>query len=379
MKPALRGPRLARGTKRLILPITITGDKIGITLVVLDRSGDYTALDLGEHGRGRHTPAVPVPSAARAGRIVAVRLRFPQIASFVAGHRESGTSLSVSDASTGTLRLDQRFAGWVGVGGARVRGTTVHYVVNRAADSVVRPREPLEGKPVPIVASPAIARAASPGGLVPLHVEEQTIEAKVVAVARYFPSVDGDFVAADLPTWLTAANTANPGTTTASELWVDAATSPNIPSLDIVSQHATEAQLRSDPLARGSLALLLAAAAVSLVLAVIGVLLTVIGDLRDESGELFDLSAQGATPADLRRHLVLRALAIAGVGIAGGLAAGAIVSALVVSVVTVTAGAGAPLPPLELLFDWKLVGLALAAVAGGATLAALAGARGGGR
>ena len=346
---------------------------------MLDRRGDYTTLDFGEHGRGRHTPAVPVPNAARAGRIVAVRLRFPQIASFVAGHRESGTTLSVNDASTGTLRLDHRFAGWIGVGGARVRGTTVRYAVNRAADTVLRPREPLEGAPVPIVVSPAIARAVGSSGLVPLHVEEQTIQAQIVGVARYFPSVDGDFVVADLPTWLTAANTASPGTTTASEVWLDASTPPNVPTLDVVSQRATEAELRGDPLARGSLALLLVAAAVGLVLAVVGVLLSVIGDRRDESGELFDLSAQGATPADLRRHVVLRALAVAGVGLAGGLAAGAIVSALVVSVVTVTAGAGTPLPPLALLFDWKLVGLALAVVALGSTFAAIAGTRGVGR
>jgi hypothetical protein len=373
MKPALRGPRLARSTTRLALPIAITGDKIGITVVILDRRGDYTTLDLGEHGRGRHTPAVPVPDAARAGRIVALRLRFPQIASFVAGHRESGTTLSVNDASVGTLHLDRRFAGFVGVGGARVHGTTVRYIVNRAADTILRPREPLEGTPVPIVVSPAIARAVGTNGIVPLHVEEQTISAQIVGISRYFPSVDGDFVVADLPTWLTAANTAEPGTATASELWVDASRPPNVPNLDVVSQRATLAGLRSDPLARGSLALLLAAAAVGLALAVVGVLLSVLGDARDESGELFDLSVQGATPADLRRHLVLRALAVAGVGIAGGLAAGAIVSALVVSVVTVTAGAGAPLPPLVLLFGWRLVGLALAAVGVGAVLAAFAG------
>ena len=372
LKPALHGPRLARSTTRFTLPIAIKGDKIGISVVVLDRRGDYTILDLGEHGRGRHTPVVLLPDEARAGRIVALRLRFPQIASFVAGHRESGTTLAVNDASVGTLHLDNRFAGWIGVGGARVRGTTVDYVVNRAADTILRPRQPLEGTPVPIVVSPAFARAAG-SAIVPLHVEEQTIPAQIAGVARYFPSIQGDFVVADLPTWLTAANTAEPGTSTATELWVGGPTPPNVPSLALTSQRATLADLRGDPLARGSLALLLAAAAVGLALAVVGVLLTVIGDARDEGGELFDLSAQGATPADLRRHLVLRALAVAGVGIAGGIAAGAIVSALVVSVVTVTAGAGAPLPPLVLLFDWRLVGLALLAVATGAVLAAFAG------
>jgi hypothetical protein len=373
--PALRGVTLPRDARRLTLPLTISGEKIGISLVVLDRRGDYTLLDFGEHVHGTYAPTVRLPAEARGGRSVALRIRFPLIASFVAGHRESGTGLSVNDSSRGTLQLDRRFAGWIGVGGVNVRGSTVHYVVNRAADSILRPREPLEGEPVPIVASPAIARAAGPGGIVPLHVEEQTIEARVVGVSRYFPSTDGDFVVADLPTWLVAANTAAPGTATASEMWVDAAKRPDVPALDVVSQREAIARLRGDPLARGALALLLAAAAVGLALAVVGVLLTVIGDLRDESGELFDLEAQGAAPADLRRHLLLRALAVAAVGLAGGLAAGAIVSALVVSVVTVTAGAGTPLPPLRLLFDWRLVALAFVVVAAGSTLAAFAATR----
>ncbi len=311
-----------------------------------------------------------LPPEARGGRVVAVRLSFPQIAAFVAGHRESGTSLSVNDSSVGTLRLDRRFAGWTGTNGVRVEGTTLQYVLNRAADSILRPREPLEGAPVPVVVSPALARAAGSAGVLPLHVEDQTIEGQVVGVARHFPSVDGDLVVADLPTWLEAANTSEPGTATASEIWLDAAKRPSFPSLAVVSQRATLAGLRGDPLARGSLALLLAAAVVGLALAAVGILLGVVGDRRDESGELFDLEAQGVTPAELRRHLLLRALTVAAVGIAGGVAAGAIVSALVVAVVSVTAGAGNPLPPLALSFDWPLVAVALACVAAVSTAAA---------
>jgi len=377
--PRLRGLALPAGATRVTLPVTVSGDRLGLTLVVLDPRGDYTTLGLGEHGRGAHMLSVPLPPSARGGRVVALRLSFPVVAAFVAGHRDSGTTLSVSDASTGVLRLGRLRAGatelapfrnWVGSGGIRNRGGSLHYVLNRAADSILRPREPLEGLPVPIVATPAIARAAGPGGLVPLHVEEQTIEAQVVGVSRYFPSVDGDAVVADLPTWLTAANTAAPGTTVASELWLDAPRAaasalarPPFAVLDVTSERATEANLRADPLARGALTLLLAAAVVGLALAAVGLLLTVIGDLRDESGELFDLEAQGAGPAEVRRHLLLRAAVVAGLGLLGGLAAGAVVSALVVSVVAVTAGAGVPLPPLELDFGWKLVAVALAAVA----------------
>ncbi len=110
-------------------------------------------------------------------------------------------------------------------------------------------------------------------------------------------------------------------------------------------------------------------------LAAIGVVLGVVGDMRDESGELFDLEAQGAGPADVRRHLLLRAAVVSAVGVAGGLAAGLIVGALVVAVVTVTAGAGTPLPPLARIVDWPLVIAALAVVGAGAALAAFAATR----
>jgi hypothetical protein len=360
---ALRGVDLPPSVRTLTLPFAVRGDRIGIDLNVLDRRGDFTLLQLGEFGPGTHAPTVRLPREARGGRVVAIRLSFPQIASFVAGHRESGTTLSVNDSSVGTIRFDHRFSAWTGTSGVQRRDGTFRYVLNRASDSIVRPPEPLEGSPVPVIVSPAIARAVGAGGSIPLHVEDQTIEGRVVATARYFPSVDGDLVVADLPTWLLAANTAAPGTATASEIWLDASTPPHYPSLTVLSQKATESGLRGDPLARGSLALLVAAAVVGLLLAAVGVLLTVVADRRDESGELFDLEGQGVTPAGLRRHVLLRASTVAGVGLAFGLGAGAVVSALVVSVVTVTAGAGTPVPPLALSFDWPLVALAVACVA----------------
>ncbi|MBV8064671.1 MAG: hypothetical protein JOY73_04025 [Actinobacteria bacterium] len=370
--PRLRGFDLPAAAPRMTVPVTVTGDRVGIQLNVLDRRGDFTLLTLGELARGTHDVSVDVPPAARGGRVVAMRLSFPQTAAFVAGHRESGTSLSVNDSSVGTLRLDRRFAGWVGENGVHVHGTTVRYAVNRAADAIVRPKEPLEGAPVPVVVSPDLARAAGPGGTLPLHVEDETIEGQIVGVANHFPSVDGSLVVADLPTWLTAANTIEPGTATASEIWLSSPARPHYPSLTVESQRATQASLRGDPLARGSLALLLVAAIVGLVLAGVGVLLGVVGDRRDESGDLLDLSAQGVTPAEIRRHLVLRAETLAAVGIAGGIAAGAVVSALVVAVVAVTAGAGSPLPPLQLVFDWPVVAIALAGLAAGSTAAAVA-------
>jgi hypothetical protein len=386
--PHLRGVVLPEHARTLTVPVDVAGDSLGIALVVLNRRGDFTTISLGQLARGAHAPTVGLPAAARGGTLVAIRLSFPVIAAFVAGHKESGTGLSVSDAATGVVHLGRIRAGgagplppltgWIGTGGVRNDSGAVHYLLNRAADSILRPRETLEGSTVPVIASPAIARAAGIDGTLPLHVGNRTVLAEVVAVARYFPSVDGELVVADLPTWLVAANTVEPGTSVPSELWLDASPAAAqrlarrpFSLLDVSSQRATAAQLRADPLARGALALLLVTGIVAALLAAVGVLLTIVGDMRDESGELYDLEAQGATPRELQRHLLLRAGIVAVLGLAGGLAAGAIVSALVVSVVTVTAGAGVALPPLLLTVDWRLVGAALAALALVSLLAAL--------
>ena len=98
-----------------------------------------------------------------------------------------------------------------------------------------------------------------------------------------------------------------------------------------------------------------------------GLLLGLVADLRDESGELFDLESQGAGPPALRRHLRLRALAVAELGLAGGIVTGAVLSALVVDLVVLTANAAAPQPPLRLAVSWPVV---LAALAGYVLLAA---------
>ena len=347
-------PRLAGAPVPGEVRFTVTGDPVGITLVVANERGDFAQIDLGEFDAGTYTRQ----THRSRGRLVALRLSLPNVASFVATHKENETAQGVNDASTGTLRIGRPVAGWLGFAGIRVDGPGVfHYVVNRAADSVIRPAQPLEGRLVPVLASPRIGRV---GSVVNLRVADSVIPAQVVGTTRYFPSVEGDVVVADLPTWLVAANTAEPGIASPSELWMERKP-PRLP-LQVRSQRAQERLLAGDPIARGAIALLLVVAIVALVLAVAGLVLTVLGDRSGERASLADLEAQGATPAEQRRHLLLRAATVATLGIGGGVGAGVVVGLLVVAVVTVTAGAEEALPPLALVFDWPLVVTALAAV-----------------
>lgn len=357
-------PRLAGVGIPRTFTATVTGDRLSVTLVVENRRGDFTQLDLGEHEAGTFTRTLPRLD----GRVVAIRLGFPNVAAFIATHKENETQQGVNAASTGTIAIPRRFASWIGVAGARAGGPGVFdYTLNRANDTVIRPVEPNEGSPVPVIGSPGVR------GLVNLRVADSVVTARVVATARYFPSLGREFVVADLPTWLVAANTAEPGVATPSELWMQRKPPP-LP-LQVTSQREQVRLLRDDPIARAAIALLSIVAIVGLVLAAAGLTLTVIGDRTGERASLRDLESLGATPRELRRHLLLRAGVVGTLGFAGGIAAGVGVGTLVVAIVTVTAGARSAVPPLALSFDWPVVALALGVTAVASALGALAASR----
>ncbi len=223
--------------------------------------------------------------------------------------------------------------------------------------------------PLPVLATPSVVAAAGPHGVIPLQVEGEQIAARVVGTLQRFPSVDGDVVVADRTAAATILDTRSPGLGITDELWVDvpasreagaAATLSRAPftQLSLHSRANTLAELRADPLARGSLLTLAGTAGVALLLALVGLLLSVVGDIRDDRGELFDLEAQGASPATIRAHLRLRALLVASFGVAGGIALGAVLVSLVIALVSVTATATRPEPPLRLVLDLPLLAVA---------------------
>jgi hypothetical protein len=223
-----------------------------------------------------------------------------------------------------------------------------------------------------MVVSPTLAAAAGPGGVLPVNVATGTVVGRVVGTVHRIPTVDEDVVIADGPTVATALGASAPGTGTANEVWLDAASGredavaaalrrPPFDALDVTAHDALLADLRSEPLARGTLLTLASAALAALALALVGLLLVVVSDLRDERGELFDLEAQGAVPNTLRRHLRLRTGFVAVFGLVGGMATGVALAALVVALVTLTANAGSAQPPLLLGIDWPILLLGLLA------------------
>jgi hypothetical protein len=369
------------------MTVSTSGDDVGVRALFRSQLGDYESVPLGRTNGAR--------TITLRGRIPFVHASLAELQlDLLNGGRLSanaGTGLQPSARGVltfGTPRVDgapvrSSFARWTGTGGIAVGAASttarVGYVLTPDRQGTFRPKQPTDGQALRVLATPRVAAAAGPRGIIPLQIEGEQLAARIVGVVERFPSIVGDAVVADRETAETILDTHSAGLGTSNELWVDvpagadaaaAATLARRPftQLSVASRADTLARLQADPLARGALLTLAGTAAVALLLALVGLLLAVVGDVRDDRGELFDLEAQGAAPSTIRSHLRLRALLVAVFGIGGGLALGAVLTSLVIALVSVTASAAEPEPPLRLVLDLPLL---LAAAVGYVLLATL--------
>ena len=355
----LRTAALPAG-RQLTLPVTSTGDDIGVRAFFRSVLGDYVAVGLG-HTRAGHTVLLHGRVPFRHATLAQIRFDILNNGRTTAN---AGTGIQPSAKGTlsfGTLRVNGvavPLPNWIGTGGISGKPGTLGYILTPDQEAIYRPVQVTDGKPLRVLVTPHVAEAAGPHGVIPIDVEGEQIAARIVGVVQRFPSIQGDAVVADLSQAATRLDTRSPGLGTPDELWVAGSTPPRAPELAVASRAATLAQLRADPLARGALLTLAGTAAVALLLALVGLVLSVVGDVRDERGELFDLEAQGASPATIRTHLRLRAGLVAIFGVTGGVILGTILSTLVISLVSVTASAAEPEPPLVLALDWPLLAIA---------------------
>ncbi len=377
---ATRGPVLPEDATAVELPAR--GQAVVLTASVETPAGDYAHLELGTPDDERtRLLAADLPADAQGGRIVALTVSPPVRVQERGGE---GSPLEVA-LELGELRVRTPggrvvlggYDDWLAVNGveadAHEDGVALTGTLSEAVVSRFRPTQPSDEQPLSVIASPAVAAAAGPGGDLALRVAGEQVVARVAAVAERFPGAGEDFVVADRDLLGAALNAARPGIAVSNEVWLGAATAqeraelavalarPPYDVLALESREELERSLRDDPLARGTLLTLLAAALVALGLALVGVLLGVASDVRDERGELDDLEAQGARPAVLRRVVRLRSLVVVSVGVLGGLATAALLGLLVVDLVTVTADARATELPLRVEIAWPVLAAALAA------------------
>lgn len=349
---ARNGPRLGR-----TLRARAEGGPVRLFAEVEGRTGRFSRVPLG----------AALPPEAQGGRLAGIVLE-PDTRL-----QERGADAGQAATGSVTIELPDVAGGitnWVGLGGARIDGSTVRYTLTNTATTRIRPRQPTA--PLPVLVTPRLAAAADENGLLPLQIAGERLTVRVAATVRRVPGVDGQAVVGDGEALSAAVDLERPGAGRVNEVWlglrepgaadeVDAALAAKpFDVLAIESRHALEADARRDPIAHGTLLALAVAAAVSLALALAGILLTVLGDLRDDSGELLDLEAQGASPSLLRRVVRLRALTVAGAGLAAGAVAGIALAAVVTDLVALTARATSPQPPLVLDVDSLVVVAAVA-------------------
>jgi hypothetical protein len=358
---------------------------VNLALAIETPRGDFDNVTLGDTTRGTTTLHASLPAADRGGRVVGmiVALRFNDAQALAHQGIEGGLTI----VARGSLRLGllqtpggpvTDWGDWVTRGTARpaTAGTAgLRYALDGSTNGFFRPRQPTDGKAVPVVASPGLASLAGNGGILHMTVEgSDPLTVRIVAIAHRFPTAGGAFVVADEGDLATTLNADDPGTATPAEVWlavpathrarVDAALGrPPFSSLEVRSRDAVQSQLASQPLARGLLDVLAMSALLALVLGVAGLVLVCAADLGDERDHLVDLEAMGVGPPALRRHLVLRAAALVVTGIVGGLVLGAVLERLVIDLVSLGAGAATAEPPLRSVQDWATVTLGLVAFA----------------
>ena len=389
---ALAGVRIADTATRLDLPVRVTGSAVELVLVVQTRAGGAAQLipPPASPGEGR-VLSVKVPPAARGGRVIALQLRLPPADQRSAAHqgaegRNAAVGLAgrltlgplVAITPSGPLRM-AALASWAGHGGAHVGsaagGLTIRYVID-VSEQAVLAQQPFDTHPLPVIASPDVAANAGPGGALVLSFGGQVVHARLVATAARFPTTQdaGDsFVVADEASLAAALGADDLPASIPDELWLStpaagtrelaAALPAAVPALDVASRAAIHSDLQHDPIARGIVSSLVAAAIAALSLALLGVALATLGFLRDEGDSLFDLESQGAGPRALRACVRWRALGLALLGVLAGVGLGIGLAVATGRLLALDATLAVPDPPLLRITPWLTIGASAAVLA----------------
>jgi hypothetical protein len=392
------GPRLPTGTRYLSLRVRAPAIAATVTADLRDDSGTIRQIALGVAGPHPRTIHAPVPRGSWA--LAALELTEPagleitnahQNAENVAASTQSQSSVALGPVlaldGAGHRLISASLGGWRGVGAATVtRGkdaaarTGAGLLVRFSASGspgVLRPAQPSDSRPVPVLVDPSTAAASAGGGGLALSIDGLPVAARVVGTLARFPALAPDapgFVVADERTLASALDAQLPGQGRADELWISTTGVPQLTAalhsaplaaLGVTVRTQLEQHLRSAPIARALLGTLIAAAALSGALAVLGLLVALLGGARDR-GVQRDLAVQGLGPRSLRLELRVRALLAGAIGVCVGLAAAVVLTRLAVAAVRAGTVA-APRPALVTVAPWDQLALwgltALAALA----------------
>ncbi|HEV2251859.1 MAG TPA: hypothetical protein VGS06_01570 [Streptosporangiaceae bacterium] len=397
------GPTLPADAQSLSLRASAQGFAVTVTADLRDPQGAIRQVTFGTVGASAAVLRVPVPPGR--WELEALELDEPTGLAITNGHQNGENAGAATQASAsvalgplfvlpaGGPSLPVPLGAWRGAGAAATTGsaTTGPATTGPAAGGavamvgfsasgtpgVLRPAQPTDTLPVPVLVDPQTAASAGPDGRIALTVDGLPVVARVAGVLSRFPTLGGEeagFVIADEATLAAALDAQLPGQGRPDELWISSAhpaqlhaalDSGTLAQLDSSFRGDIDQQLRDAPVARGVLGTLIAATALSVVLAVVGLLTALLGGARDKRAES-DLTEQGVGPHGLRAELRVR-LALASVlGVIVGLGIAVLLTRLAVASVRAAGTVADPSPPVVTVVPWP----ALAAWGAG-TLAVL--------
>jgi len=388
------GPMLPAGARWLSLRASPPG-AVDVTADLRDSQGAIRQVAFATVGAGAAFLRAPVPPGR--WELEALELDEPTGVAITNGHQNGENPAAATQSQTrialgpllalpvhGQSLQSMPLGAWRGVGAAAttdpVRSgavATVDFDMS-GTPGVLRPTQPTDAHPVPVLADPQTAASAGPGGRIALTVDGLPVTARVVGVLNRFPTLPSDsagFVIADEATLAAALDAQLPGQGRPDELWIGtghlaglraALGSGTLAQLDSSFRVDIDHQLRDAPVARGVLGTLIAATALSMVLAVVGLLAALLGGVRDERVES-DLQEQGVGPRGLRAELRVRLALASLLGVVVGVGIAVLLTRLAVASVRAAGAVADPSPPVVTVIPWA----ALAAWSAG-TFAVLA-------
>jgi hypothetical protein len=373
------GPRLPAGVRWLSLRASSQGFAVEVTADLRDPQGAIRQVAFGTAGAGAAVLRAPVPRGQ--WELEALELDEPTGLAITNGHQNgenpAAATQSVARVALGPLfvlpargpSLAVPLGAWRGVGAAtataasRSRAGAIVSFSASGTPGVLRPAQPTDTLPVPVLADPQTAASAGPDGRIALTVDGLPVTARVVGVLSRFPTIDSDsggFVIADEATLAGALDAQLPGQGRPDELWIStghlarlraALDSGTLAQLDSSFRVDLDHQLRDAPVARGVFGTLIAATALSVVLAVVGLLTALLGGARDRRAEA-DLSEQGVGPRGLGTELRVRLALASALGVIAGLGIAVLLTRLAVDSVRAAGTVADPSPPVVTVVPW---------------------------
>ena len=371
---------LPAGARWLSLRASSPGFAVDVLADLRDPQGTIRQVAFGTAGAGVASLRAAVPRGR--WELAALELDEPTGVAITNGHQNGENPAAATQSHSrvtlgpllalparGGALLRVPLGDWRGVGAAATTasgpGGAIAMVSFDASGTpgVLRPAQPADTRPVPVLADPGTAASAGPGGRIALTVDGLPVIARVAGVLSRFPALPSDpagFVIADEPTLAAALDAQLPGQGRADELWIGtghlaglrtALRSGALAQLDSSFRADIDHQLRDAPVARGVLGTLIAATALSLLLTVVGLLTALLGGARD--GRIgSDLEEQGVGPRGLRAELRVRLALASLLGVIVGLGIAVLLTRLAVASVRGAGAVADPRPTVVTVVPW---------------------------